>query len=369
MPDVDLHARVLGVLRVHVVALLVGDHLERQLVVVAQEQAPLAVVGDRGRLVEDLVDRLGRLASQRHEHARHDGEVERHVALVAVAEVLDHVGRPLVGLGEQHAIGVVRVDLGPHPLEVVVGLGEVLAVRVVRLVQVRHGVEPEAVHAEVEPEPEHLDQRVLDLGVLVVEVGLVREEPVPVIGAGLVVPGPVRRLGVGEDDARALVAVHGVRPDVPVSLGVVRAGARLLEPRVVGRRVVHDQVGDDAHAALVGRLDEVADVLDRAVVGLDREEVGDVVAAVAQRGRVERQQPDAVDAEPLQVVELLDQAAEVARPVAVAVEERPRVDLVEDRGLEPVGLGLEPVAGVVARRRHPSTRSRCAWRVQGSRRT
>jgi hypothetical protein len=46
--DVDLHARVLGVLRVHVVALLVGDHLERQLVVVAQEQAPLAVLGDRG---------------------------------------------------------------------------------------------------------------------------------------------------------------------------------------------------------------------------------------------------------------------------------------------------------------------------------
>ena len=58
--DVDLHPRVLGVLRVHVVALLVGDHLERQLVVVAQEQAPLAVVGDRGRLVEDLVDRRGR---------------------------------------------------------------------------------------------------------------------------------------------------------------------------------------------------------------------------------------------------------------------------------------------------------------------
>ena len=46
MPDVELHARVLRVLRVHVVALLVGDHLERQLVVVAQEQAPLAVVGD-----------------------------------------------------------------------------------------------------------------------------------------------------------------------------------------------------------------------------------------------------------------------------------------------------------------------------------
>ena len=126
--DVDLHPRVLGVLRVHVVALLVGDHLERQLVVVAEEQAPLAVVGDRRRLVEDLVHRRRVLAPQRHEHARHDREVERHVALVAVAEVLDDVGRPLVGLGEQHAVGVVRVDLRPHALEVVVRLGQVLAV-------------------------------------------------------------------------------------------------------------------------------------------------------------------------------------------------------------------------------------------------
>ena len=112
--DVDLHPRVLGVLRVHVVALLVGDHLERQLVVVAQEQAPLAVVGDGRGALEDLVDRRGLLAAQRHEHARHDREVEGHVALVAVAEVLDDVLGPLVGLGQQHAVGVLVVDRRAH---------------------------------------------------------------------------------------------------------------------------------------------------------------------------------------------------------------------------------------------------------------
>jgi hypothetical protein len=52
---------------------------------------------------------------------------------------------------------------------------------------------------------------------------------------------------------------------------------------MVARRVVHDQIRDHADAALVGGLDEVADVIDGPVVGLDREEVGDVVAAVAQR--------------------------------------------------------------------------------------
>src|SRR3954447_21899747 len=79
---------------------------------------------------------------------------------------------------------------------------------------------------------------------------------------------------------------------------------------------------------------------------MDREEVGDVVAAVAERRLVHRQEPDAVDAEPLQVVELVDQSAEVARPVVVAVVEAADVDLVEDRSLEPQWVALEPVPGL-----------------------
>ena len=42
--------------------------------------------------------------------------------------------------------------------------------------------------------------------------------------------------------------------------------ARVLEPRVVGRGVVDDEIGDDAHAALVRRLDEPPEVVDGPVV-------------------------------------------------------------------------------------------------------
>ena len=44
----------LGVDAVHVVALLVGDHFQRQLVVVAQEQRPLADFGNGRRLLQDV---------------------------------------------------------------------------------------------------------------------------------------------------------------------------------------------------------------------------------------------------------------------------------------------------------------------------
>ena len=65
--------------------------------------------------------------------------------------------------------------------------------------------------------------------------------------------------------------------------------------------------------------------------------VADVVAAVAQRRGEERRQPEAVDAEPLQVVELVGQAAQVAGAVAVGVGEAADQHLVEDGALEPVG--------------------------------
>jgi hypothetical protein len=84
---------------------------------------------------------------------------------------------------------------------------------------------------------------------------------------------------------------------------------------------------------------EVAEV---AELRQDLEEVGDVVAAVAQRRLVDRQQPQAVDAEPLQVVHLVGQAADVAGAVAAGVVEAADQHLVEDRALVPVRVvGLE----------------------------
>ena len=118
-------------------------------------------------------------------------------------------------------------------------------------------------------------------------------------------------------------------------------------------------------------LDEGAEVLDGAVVRVDPVEVGDVVAAVAKRRGVERQQPDAVDPEPLQVVELLLEAAEVARAVVVPVEERARVDLVEDGRLEPERVLLEPVPGLARSlsrgARHLQHVGSCAGAVDGRR--
>ena len=63
--------------------------------------------------------------------------------------------------------------------------------------------------------------------------------------------------------------------------------------------------------------------------------VADVVAVVVHRRAVDRREPQHVDAEPLEVVEVRRDAGDVAHAVAVAVGERARVDLVDHGGAPP----------------------------------
>ena len=313
--DVGLHPRILGVLGVHVVALFVGDHLQRELVVIAEEDAPLREVGDRRRLGQDLRDREPGLPAHCHENPWHQREMERHVAFVAtglgITEVGDDVRRPLIGLGQQHPAREFVVDHLAAALEEGMRLGQVLAVGAFAFEQVRHRVQPESVDAQPQPEAQHVDHRFLHGGVLVVQVGLVGEEAVPVELLAHRVEGPVGLLGVDEDDARVLVLLAGITPDVVVAVGPGRVAAGFLEPGVRIRGVVHHQVGDDADAALVRGIQQRDEVVDGAEFRQHLVEVTDVVAAVTQRRVVERWQPNTVDTKPFQIVESLGETSEV----------------------------------------------------------
>ena len=222
--EIDAGARIGRVGRPEIVALDIGHHFERELVVVAQEQRPLAIAGDVGRLAQDIGDRKPVLLGDRHVDARHQREVIGHVAFVAFAEIGADVLRPLIGLGEQDLARRIGVELGPDLLDDGVGLGKIFVVGSFALAQIGNGVEAEPVHAEIEPAPHDLDDGQQNARIVEVEVGLVREEAVPVVGARVRVPGPVRFLGIVEDDAGAGVALVAVAPDVPVA----RIGAGLL---------------------------------------------------------------------------------------------------------------------------------------------
>ena len=339
-PEVDPCLRVLRVDPIHVVPLLVGHHLERQLVMVAQERRPLSALGDRGRLVQDVDEREAILHPVRHEHPRHQWEVERHVAPVAVPEVGDRVLRPLVGLGQEHAVLELPVDVMAEVGQELERLREVLAVRSLSLEQVGDGVQPQPVDAEAEPEVHDVEHRRSYPRLVEVEVRLMGVEAMPVVLPGDGIPRPVRRLEVAEDDAGVGIAVRRVRPHVEVALPRAGfGGAGALEPRMLLRGVVHDHLGDHAQIPPVCLAQQGPEVSHRPVGRVDRLVRGDVVAVVAERRWVEGEQPDGRCAQVSDVIQPFHETGQVADTVGVAVLVRPHVQLVDHGILVPAGGG------------------------------
>ena len=218
--------------------------------------------------------------------------------------------------------------------------GQVLVDRAFALDQVRNRVEPERIDTEVEPEPHDVEDRRQHLGVVEVQVGLVGKEAVPVVLPGNRIERPVRFFGVRKDDARARVLRIGVAPDVIVAFtGAFRCTAGALKPWMLVGRVVDDELGQHADVQRVRGVDELLEVVQRAVDRIDRRVVGDVVPVVSKRRRIEREQPQAGDAEVVQVGQLLREAGEIADAVRVAVVEGADVHLVDDRVLVPERIG------------------------------
>ncbi len=190
-------------------------------------------------------------------------------------------------------------------------------------------------------------------------------EPVQVPGACLAVIGPDRLLHAGEDDAVMDVLGLVLRPDVPVAIGRVRVAARALEPGVVRRGVVDDEVDQHPQAPVLRGAGEGDEVAQCAEPWVDRVVVGDVVAVVAVRAGKEGQQPDAGGAERLDVVEPVRQSAEVADPVAVRVHVGVDVDAVDDGVLVPE---VEHALRSSSIRARPAIRSwrRGRWKIPGA---
>ncbi len=215
----------------------------------AQERRPLAARRQIGRALENLHQRRAIGFRQGHEEARHQREVKVHVNFVAVAEVGQHIFRPLIGFGQQHRARRIGIDEGAQPFEISVRLRQVLAVGAFAFIEIRRRIDADAVCALIDPELHHAQHGFLNFRIVVVQIGLVMKEAMPVVLPAQRIERPVRRFGIDEDDARVLILLIGVAPHVPVAVGGVIGMlriARRLKPRMLIRGVIGDQFHDDA---------------------------------------------------------------------------------------------------------------------------
>ncbi len=96
------------------------------------------------------------------------------------------------------------------------------------------------------------------------------------------------------------------------------------------RGVIDDQLGHDPDVATMRLVEKSLEILDRPELRIDRLVLRDVVAVVPERRGVERQQPQTVDAERFDVVELVQQTDEIAEAIAIAVAKGFDVELIDN---------------------------------------
>ncbi len=191
-----------------------------------------------------------------------------------------------------------------------------------------HHVEAEGVHALLAPKAHDVGGLAANLRVRPVEVGLARVEEmqVPLTHARRPLPG--RAAELGRPIGRKLIG-RAAAEEVVVLVALL-AGKGTLEPLVLGRGVVQHHVEHDADAAPLGLAGKLLEVGHGSVARVDCAVIGHIVAVVLLRRGEERGEPNVIDAQLRQVVELLRDAAQVPPAVAVGVLEALGIDLVDD---------------------------------------
>ena len=185
---------------------------------IPEENCPLAGRGNFRGLPQHFGNRVPILLPERHEDPRHQWEVETHLTLVPVTKEFPHIGRPLVGLGQQEPVRIPFLQDAAELLQDSVCFRQIFVNRAFSFAQIWHRVEAERIDPAVEPEGHHLQHGLEHSRVVVVQIRLMREEAVPVVLASHRVERPVRHLCIREDDARAGIPPVVVAPDVEVAL-------------------------------------------------------------------------------------------------------------------------------------------------------
>ncbi|KAG0751314.1 hypothetical protein G6F24_014436 [Rhizopus arrhizus] len=153
-----------------------------------------------------------------------------------------------------------------------------------------------------------------------VQVRLVDQEVVQVVllAARLPLPGTAAEQRQPVVGRRAVLARVG--PYVPVRLGIAAVLATLAEPGVLDRGVAQHLVDHHLQAQAMGLGQQAIKVVQAAEQRIDVAVVGDVIAEIGHRRLEERRDPDRVHAQRGEVVQALDDAWQVADPIAVGIE-------------------------------------------------
>mmetsp|Transcript_23055 Transcript_23055/g.39166 ORF Transcript_23055/g.39166 Transcript_23055/m.39166 type:complete len:721 (+) Transcript_23055:1136-3298(+) len=239
-------------------------------------------------------------------------------------------------LGVEMFLMVIWVHRGGNVgIALFAGQGRVAAQVLVCKVKVDR-VEAETIHAPLQPEPGHIQQRILHVHVVEIQVRLAVQEIVQVILLARRFPRPGRAAKDRQPVVGRRAVLFGIGPDIPIGFVIVPIQLGGLKPRVLVAGMAEDQIDHHLDAIAMGRLDQRVKVAERAEHRVNVAIVADVIAKVLHRRGKEGRDPDRVHAQRRDMRHPAHDAQQIADAVAVAVLKTAGIDLIDHGPTPPI---------------------------------
>src|SRR5437016_2377713 len=194
-------------------------------------------------------------------------------------------------------------------------------------------VEPKTIDMAPEPPIQYFKRRLACCGRLPVQFRLLTQEFVMIASATRRMVRPGRPAERRQPIVWRGAVVARRCPDVPVRL--LSGFETFNKPRMLIRRMREHLVGHDLQPARMRFPKQVVEVCVATVFRIDDVVIRNVVTPVAIGRRVDWRQPDGIDAQRGNVVELRDQSFEVTDAVAIRIGEAADIDLIDGSAAPP----------------------------------
>ena len=203
------------------------------------------------------------------------------------------------------------------------------------LFDIDDGVDPEARKALVQPPVHHVVELLPHHRIFPVQIRLLlgKHMEIVFVRAGHRLPAAAAEIGAQIAGRIAVFAPAEIEVVRVLSLWV---GQSLSEPFVLIGAVVDDQIHDDVHIPLFRLVQQLVKLLHGAELPGNAVIVGDVIALIGKGRGIDGRQPENVNAQAFQIIQLGQNSCQIADAVTVGVEKALGINLIGNLVVPPL---------------------------------
>ena len=211
------------------------------------------------------------------------------------------------------------------------------ALKIQILLDIDDGINPEAVQPLVQPPINHAVQLLQHPGIFPVQIRLLlgKHVEIIIIRSLHLFPGAATKIAAVVARGLAIFSLAEIEIIPVLPLRVLQG---LLEPLMLVRAMIDDQVHHDIHIPLVSLRQKLIKLLHGTKNPVNLLVISNIIALVHKRRLVNRGNPDNIHPQLLQVVQLADNPPQITDAIPIGIQEALGVNLISHLAMPPFAL-------------------------------